>query len=516
MTPPDDPTATRVRDALRATEVPASKPGPGSVARTARQRDRRRQRATFALTALALVGGGVLASSLLDRRTTVTLSDEVAAEPGTPTGAGLDLTWTSSEAIVVREDTVLAGDDGAFYALGTAPGSVVPTDPGTGPDDIQRAVYRSEDGLRWETPENPDVPPAFALAQGDGLLYTLGTAPGAARAPLAGVSPDGGATWVSEELPAPAIPEATIPLQSTRPRGRIVTRGETALAMTRRVLVPEPRNDLLTPAEDASGASMVASAEGLDVRDPRTTEVLRTIPYSEVGLSGPRDLLAQGLFLRDGDGTWTVAEEPLPGYAFEEVLATEDGFVAPVVAIEDLLAGLVPGGAPVGLAMARSQDGRSWEIVDEGLPRFDQITTGGVVGDTLVLIGSRDVGEGALVATSRDGGTTWATEDLAPLVDASGPDDEVYLGGASVGPLGVAAVVQAITTDQSPEGASSHLLLTSPDGRSWSATTPQELAGPEARAFGWVAVGADAVATVVAEPGRPRPHWQTFVGVPAR
>ena len=97
------------------------------------------------------------------------------------------------------------------YALSTAPGTAgSAAQPG-------QAIYRTTDGEHW-TIADQGQPWITDLAERGGVLYAVGTAPGAATADdiryRVGTSHDGGKEWSETDLPfADNAPSATVPMQ---------------------------------------------------------------------------------------------------------------------------------------------------------------------------------------------------------------------------------------------------------------------------------------------------------------
>jgi hypothetical protein len=189
----------------------------GGVHRRGRALARRRRVATqgaLGISAVGLVAGSVAVLARSPQRQLVSTSEPaesipVAAPPsdGTdaaPAAAVVDdnLVWNpvtpdSAEAVAFGG---LVGDAGTgpFFRFSTAPGKT---------DTYTPQLYRSADGVRWETVTNPPVNQR-GLAAYDNQVFALGTGPARGPIPDGGTgdvalaaSSDAGDSWNSVALP---------------------------------------------------------------------------------------------------------------------------------------------------------------------------------------------------------------------------------------------------------------------------------------------------------------------------
>jgi hypothetical protein len=521
----------RLRDALHDGAMQLDIEGRGPAA--AQRRGRRivhRRRAVPAAVTVALVGATTVAvwpSRGGDE------SDVRVGAPGAAAGATGEqrFAWRAVDSTVTRQRTVFVGSDGALYALGTAPGTRASQYP---KGDVPQAIYRSTDGVTWDATQVGDTPWITDLAEREGRLYALGTAPaanGGIESRFA-TSTDGGATWAGVTLPSSAQPPlgATVALEAQTTQQSLAVGSDAAVVSLRTTYFFDPQQ-LLTPEEVEAGAVPVVDDEGVAIgsarclaaREAETSaggarpkplgefctedtsgrpEVSRRVSWAELGLSGREDLEVDELFVSHDFETWTPVSSPFPaGYA-AEVTSTPDGFVAVGTKYSRSTA------APE-VKFARSSDGTQWQTVSEDAP---EISDAGVVGSRIVGLAT-DRGAGATVVTSDDGGATWNSTDIAALVSES--PAYVYAYAFDTGPLGVAVVLSASDT----LGATpAQYLLTSPDGTNWTVTPLADIQqaagdnGADPQWTAWVAVGTDHI-VLAAETGKTTGS-RTYLGTP--
>jgi hypothetical protein len=445
--------------------------------------------------------------------------------------------WRATDATVTQQTAVFAGSDGVYYALGTAPGTRFEDYPD---GDVPQALYRSTDGMTWQSSALGEKPWIADLSERDGVLYALGTAPGSRSdvTPRFGVSSDGGATWNEGDLPTTAAPPAgaTVELESSSVQSSLAV-GAGAMVATVRTNYWFDLDALLTPEERAQNMFASVGDAGIEVQAPiepdrscldnlRTEAtapaaaveptpedlgaqcfveppVVRTKPWSELGISGMQDLAVDEMFVSNDGESWHAVSSPFAAGDYVEVTATPDGFFATGTRYSR-------DGSDPETTFARSTDGEVWEpfTTDVG-----SVSRAGVVGSSLVGV-KEALGRGAHVATSGDGGSTWSTTDLGALV-TDGNTNEVYVGAFDTGPLGVALTLSVPGAEGSAE-----FLLTSRDGTTWTVTPLSEIAAAVGRDaaqqpwIAWVAVGSDNIVLTVGSSGSAGERHVTYVGTP--
>jgi hypothetical protein len=390
---------------------------------------------------------------------------------------------------------------GVTYELSTAPGVA---SQGSQPD---QAIYTTRDGEHWTT-ANQHQAWISGLTEHDGVLYAIGTAPGAAAGEvryLVGTSHDGGAAWSDTDLPFDLSgPTATVSM--SRSSAVQIASGATATV----ALLTEqfsPGLDALVAARTPGHPNVTTrmTNDGYDILDltdctalkqglagraqsaltsaqkPRLAAkctdppVLGTISWSDIGLSGPGDLTHQEMLI-SADGThWTSTPAPTTG-AVRDLVADSDGFLLIADNSNPSLGAQPPS---VGTTLLHSTDARTWTTVDTP----PGLNVQAIAGD--LIVGTDASGA---TQTSGNGGTTWNTTDVNSLLPAGTPTASVTTSDA--GPLGFAVLV---TADQNPNDLTpGHgYLLFSTDGIDWTTTDLATVGEPPTGYPMQVTVGAD-------------------------
>ncbi len=186
---------------------------PGDLSRVmARSRTRGRRQSLAAVVAVVLVAGTVAMAVTRQgngRGFTVNAHGNIGAlgSPGAALREGdVGLAWESvGSHSALGYATTLADSgtgNGSLYALSTAPGV---SDPTSG--SFPTVLYRSSDGVEWDTASGPSDAYLSDLSASGAQLYGVGTGPATVADnpelhPLVvASSPDGGTTWNSVELP---------------------------------------------------------------------------------------------------------------------------------------------------------------------------------------------------------------------------------------------------------------------------------------------------------------------------
>ena len=500
-----------LRDRLEhdAASVPLPARSPGRAVARARARHRHRLVATGVVAVLA-VGTAVAVPTLLATADDAAPSAQVpATSPTLPPTGPLALSWRPTAGGIMLATAQVQDGSGAVYAISTSPGFHY----GAPMPDHRApiALYRLGDDGRWQpTPLDGDRPYTDNLAAAGDALYAVSTAPGE-DAPRVGRSTDGGGTWTSDQLPPSDFPAGSRHL-TRQAYGRVAAKGDQVLALVvtrfypdEDAIFPEKKvhkdyiverrpeglaltkldsGSLFTVTPDKAAAGKVLGQGPVERR--RRGEVVRTVPWSALGLRGVTDLAPHAqVFERSGDGWHRLDVEPadLGGLA-DQLGVAGDRFV--VTGIYGLSEGALV-----------SEDGRQWNRVP--LAPGDK-----VVGTGSALV--RYPQTGTAVKVSTDGGVSWTDVDLA----ARGADPALQVISASGGPLGVALLLG--DGNQHPIQ-----LAVSADMASWTVGDVATAVGPGAYVKGWTFVGADRI-VVGAEraPGGNDAETVTAVGTPVR
>jgi hypothetical protein len=534
----------QLRNALRdgARDLDLQGAGPASAQRRARRIANRRKAVPAALLAATV---GTTATVVWARQSNN--ENQVTADGGTAdsTVSGgpveMNLEWRAADATVVQRDAIFAGSDGVYYALATAPGTRIEDYPqGNAP----QAIYRSSDGTTWES-SAPEDPWMSSLRERDGVLYAIGTAP-AANGDVetrVGMSTDNGDSFESVTLPTEATPPAVnLDLQLSNVLPHIAVGEDRMIATVTTSWWFDP-DALLEPAEREQARFAQMTEEGVQIMDagevaspeaelsarPRPEfcpeletpaeeqpqcakpEVVRTIPWSQLGLTSIDDLSVTEWFTSTDGTNWQRMPAPYDGFTTTELSATPHGFFA------SGSRWAYPGNT-VETRLARTIDGETWQdIAADGEP-FAYV---GTIGTRLVAVRQ---GTGMQAVTSDDGGTTWSPVDVGALIGITQPND-AYVAAFDAGPLGVAVVIDVFRpapAGEPPTGDPASYLLTSPDGVSWSVTTIADIAAEagiaEPQTVDWVVVGPDNIVLTATRWGstEAKQSSHTFVGTPVR
>jgi hypothetical protein len=492
----------------------------GAVVQRARHRNRRRQRASATVGALALVAAGATTYRVAnpDEKTDV-------ASHGTATGAGRlgdsGIEWRAGDgasALVGNVDLTAAQVGGTTYALSTAPGEA-------DPDHVAaKALWRSADGTSWEQATMPGFSPS-RLASADDRLYAIGTGPATSGTSVhLGWSEGGDGAWQDLELPldlsdlraisssvqvvpidvaatddaavavvqvgadldlAKALPGVAAPhgwyladdgidILGDGPGCPAGTSEDDPAADAKRRAVARS-SDAVKPAKaerpDPAGqrqyqvACFSADGTGTTYEPSELYGIAEHHGFADLGLTGDSLLAAQGDAI-------VFRADPSGGSSIHRVDIGETGRVAAVEAVDGGFVLVRTDGAMVKgpnrspSELLRSSDGEDW-VVDRAFPASDWMVTLGTVDGHLAFVSSD--ADGGVYGELADG--TWRTTSLTELIDA--PKGS-WVGTAAIGPLGVVAVVGAAKGDVPTTS-----ILASRDGRTWSRTALADVVGSE-------------------------------------
>jgi hypothetical protein len=512
----------------------------GLGADTVRRRGRRRRhrgRAVVAVGAATCVAG--LGVSLVERGDGTPHSVVVGAQSGTAVTPALE--FRVVDGTVANSTLHFTTAAGVTYELSTAPGvSTSDAQPG-------QAIYSTNDGEHWTTATQAQ-PWISDLAGNGGVLYAIGTAPGAAAGGvryLVGTSDDGGAAWSETDLPFDlSVPTATVSM-SPSATVQIASGATGTVALLTEQFSPDL--DALVAARSAGHANVTTSMtnDGYDIlnltgcksasqaKAAATVQPALRNAYKRV-THGPPTSTASPSKLALSHAYKLVAPgapvSALGGARVRLVAPCADPPVVGTISWSDL--GLTGPGELTRQEMLVSTDGTHWtstpppntgsvqDLVADSdgfvlLANNDNPSLGTQPPsiDTTTLLHSTDartwttvdtppglnvqaivgdliVGTDAsgAVQTSSDGGTTWNATNVDSLLPAGTPPASV--GASDAGPLGFAVLV---TPDPKPDGQPSghDYLLFSTDGIDWTTTDLTTVGQPASGYPMEVTVGAD-------------------------
>ena len=480
------------------------------------RRRRNRGRALVAVgTATCVAGVGV---TLLERGSGAPHRVAVAASGQSSAAATPTLEFRAVDGTVSHSTSHFTTAAGVTYALSTAPA----TDPqSSNPGFPGQAIYSTSDGEHWDT---ADQGRAWItdLSERGGVLYAIGTAPGAASpADLryrVGTSHDGGTAWNDTELPFDlSAPSANVSLYRSSSVHIASSPTATVALLTEQfspnldamVAARTAGHPSVEPRQTAAGFSLLdvsacaAAKVKIARKDPtaladlkaragvKCTDppVLGTITWSDLGLGGPGDLTREEMLVSTDGTHWSSAPAPATT-SVRDLSADANGFL--LLAGDETPMGSFPGTSPVSSTLLRSTDARVWTKVNTP----PGLSVEAIAGERVVAYDPS-----GKVQTSTDGGNTWNPTDTKALLPAGAPAGSIATVDA--GPLGFAVVVAADDRAKAP-AASHDYLLFSADGINWT-TSDLAADGEPADAYPTqLTVGADHVSVDYEAPG-PKP-----------
>lgn len=508
----------------RATTIELRPGDPTQIAARATARRRRRRSVATGVTALAVVaaaigvqqaggGGG-------DDRA------DLAAQPGLTAATPLDWTVVQPTVGLASSDSTAVTADGTLYGLSTAPGRHDPSRP-PGP----RVLYRSDDGVEWQTVSLPDAfYPAQLAAHGD-QLYAVGTAPagGGGRAVVLGRTSADGA-WEQIDLPLDlAALEQAYGRVGVHPLTVAVGDSGAVAAVT--VMAYPDAEDLLPAGAELADWSW--TADGLEVYEincdratlPKAggavaSDGSRELPYcrstamnrrepvarytwDELGIDERLRSLIQGevhVFTSVDGNAFTEVDLPAGARTGATVVATDSGYVLITSHWEQ-----------PHVEVFRSSDGQTWTA--EAAASFGgYVVSAGTLGGRAAVVTNGDAGSVVLHVMQDDG--SWSSTDLTAAIDVPAGKD-VRGGQAHFGPLGLAALV----TVSDPDGSSAAHHVVFVDERGVSSVAIPDVADSGVYPMS-VRVSADAVTVALLDPptdpnGESIRTMRLLVGTPA-
>lgn len=470
------------RDAAVLTPVA---PGPDDARQRAFRRKRRMQSGVVMLSAVALAGATL---AVVESRP----SGDTAQVQSQPSAPGADLAWRTVAGTVSMGAPRFTSADGVTYALSTAPGST------TTADAPPQELYATRDGVTWTHASLGAKPWVAGLAESNGVLYAVGTGPGAQAGSVdykLSTSSDGGSQWDDTAVPV-EFTKLSAGVKATSSVRTLVARGAHSTVVIANqsyyVNVASVLGQTTNYNETATGVQILdmgnckldkraAQAAANPAEKPGkapvacTPKVASTRPWSDFGVTDPSTLHQERALVRPDGGTWQPVTVPVGADStLLGVTATSHGF----------LMSEQGSGAPTNVAVVKllsSTDGRTWSPLASAVPRFDQVA---ISGDRIV---GTDSATNSLYVSS-DAGATWIpSQNLAGLL-AAGARIQPDGVSADAGPLGFAALVRVDGANHSVHS----FLINSSDGATWKVSDLNALGMPtDASTYGGVTVGAD-------------------------
>jgi hypothetical protein len=453
----------RLRDHLRQEAADLERRGEGPARAMKKGRSimiRRRLLAAFggAFVVTASIAGVLSLGSVFDDGPTTgvpgTGGDAASEQAVAVPAQGAELEWYTVPGTLGFTKKFVTGADGTIYALSTAPGQRFEN------GFAQPAIYTSDDAESWAFAVLDDSLSANDLAERDGTLYLIGTAPGAVDASprlQVAASDDGGETWDVTDIPVTATPP-DLPSFGTFANSWIVAgeRGVLAAVHTTFVvdyaaLLPEGMRGDNVGVEPTDSGVIVMDYASVD--DQGNPAIIEELTWADLGIDAPGASSAGELFLvEDGGGLHRVESPVDSGPGIAGVYAVDDGFlVVENPGFDAEFARRLELGQPdqqaPGVTVWSSADGASWEA-EEGLPAMDWVQAAGSHGGDTVIVG---MSGGSPIVAWQQGGS-WETVDLQetlfgdpklddPRVNLDAPNGESWISSAAIGPLGVALAV---------------------------------------------------------------------------
>lgn len=468
---------------------------------------RRRRLVSTALpaAAVALVVAGVMLSDRLPAgETDAPEVEALAAADAQLSVEQRALDWSSEAATLGFQQQSLVSD-GVLYSLSTAPGARFEDFPN---GDAPKAIYTSADGTDWSA-HPVDGAWVSSIAAADGLLYAVGTAPGAdadSAALRIEVSEDRGESFTGKVFPIHADQPGM-----TTAEVMATDRGVLATATTRTsndpftllppgalegavepLMVEQPEGGIAVfPLEAAEEAYEVCTGQDPDrCGELVETEATRFFAWEELGVEDEGMLFGQRMttaaYWSEDGANFREIEYPFPEGAIRSVHTVG----------EEVVVSLDGAG---GVRLFASEDARSWQPVDG--PRPGWIQAMGTTGDRVVLVAGANGGQPSIFHAADLAGP-WEEIPLSEVIELPDPGDEslVWVTAATVGESGVAlnlsiptqeggsnpigAVLDRLTGggNEAPERVTeparpTGVMLHSSDLKSWSVIPSADLGG---------------------------------------
>ena len=425
---------------------PGRSPDIGAVLERGEQLRSRQRTMAVAVPAAAILLVGIGIAAVLQREAPQTDIADVVADQGVLELAASELEWAASPA-TLGWSIDHTSDGELLYALSTAPGTRFEDFPD---GRVPQAIYTSADGSDWQVQGVGDLR-IGDIAAGDGLLYTIGTAPGSHAGSVTlelGVSHDGGATIETSTLSDDESHAVLI-----APKVAVTDDGVLALATSvgqHPGEIPAAAMDQVPPDLLEDGNAVITTPNGVAVVPPEVAAEVESVCASAAPEECQTLVDAQSLFFASwerlavpapadpsADAQTTVAYWSTDGVSFEPIeVPFGSGQVESVYQVGDDL--VVASFTEAGIELFRYAGDGSWQQVPA--PRLIATFDAGRVGDSVVVVGlSQEVGGLAVYRADRLDGP-WSEVPLEEIVPfGQGPGaSRLGVSDAAVGAEGVA------------------------------------------------------------------------------
>lgn len=349
--------------------------------------------------------------------------------------------------------------DGFTYVLSTAPGARFEDFPD---GNVPKAIYASADGQEWSA-HPVEGSWVSSIAASDGLLYAVGTAPGAAAGSVTvqiGVSSDQGASFELVPLPLEENRPATYRTQIAATGGGVLALVEARTSIDPFALLPpDALNGPVEPVNTGQGiavfpATMVETAyntcfgsDSAECQELIDSQATYFATWEEVGIDPEEavsgDITHRAAYWSPDGRQFEEIDDPLPDGGIQQISRVGD---ESVIAID----------SPTGTSLHVSANGRDWRQAADGLGLG--ISAIGTVHDQVVMVGqSRDnSGFSVLRAPELDG--PWEEVALADAIPELREAAFTWVSSATVSDSGVAFVLQIETQQGGAGNAISQLI----------------------------------------------------------
>ena len=394
-------------------------------------------------------------------------ADSVAAENAVLNLENRSLDWSVVPA-TLGWSIERATSDGVTYVLSTAPGTRFEEFPD---GNVPKAIYASTDGQDWSV-HPVEGSWVSSIAASDGLLYAVGTAPGAAADSVTlqiGVSSDQGTSFDLVPLPFEEDRPATYSTHVAATGGGILALVEARISLDPFALLPpEAMNGAVEPVSTEQGlavfpVAMVETAyntcfgsDGSDCQELIDSQATYFATWDELGID-PDDVFS-------GEISHRAAYWSPDGRQYEEIdHPLPEGWIAQVSPVGE--ESVIAIDTPTGTSLYASANGRDWREVGDGLD-LGFITAVGAVGDQVVMVGQSSDGSDVSLMRAPGLDGPWEEIALGEVMPEIREAAFTWISSATVADSGVALVLQIESRQAGAGNAISQLIgrLFGPEG----------------------------------------------------